>query len=306
LSHFRATLSSLAVSLVAFTGCLPKDTRPPPSLVHVTASPSEATRQGMLTTSDGWTITLSRAVIAVGRVSLDGDNCTSYSEAGYSRVLSLRGAPDKQKLSDSYALGHCSFGFGVTNADTDSLLGAGTTDADKSLLREPGSDKYAGASGTSFLLEGTAEKSGQREQFSWRFRARARFEQCKLGAQEGLDLAESGDQQVDILVAAEGVFRLSLESGHDDLGFDTIAAADTAFGNNDGTVTLDELGESPLSPLLSDGTLALGTDTLTQNPTAATWLTLEDFVYEGAAPTVAHYQETGQCTLGGPNRRGRD
>lgn len=294
----NALIGLLGATLIACIGCLPKDTRPPPSLVHVTASPSEATQSGVFTTLDGWTITLSRALISIGRTELDGDKCTGYSDAEYTRVLSLIGAPAEQKLSDNYALGHCSFGYAVTNPNADSVLGVGVTETDKGLLLERGFD-LTERSRTTLLLEGVAEKSGKRKQFSWRFGGRARFGDCKLGDQEGLDLREGGEAEVDISIHAEAVFRRNLEDGNEDLQFDAIAAADdeSIWGDHDGIVTLDELSLMGLA-LLDAGTLT------TDDPAAANWVSVAEFVTLGAAATVPRYQGTGQCTLGSSNRRG--
>ncbi len=119
-----------------------------------------------------------------------------YSEAGYSRVLSLIGAPNDQKVSESYALGHCDFGFGITNAADDSLLGVGTTADDLAFLRTAGVDRYGGPSGTSLFVSGTAKKGDQKLTFGWAFRGRARYDQCQNTVdgvvEQGLTLSQDG------------------------------------------------------------------------------------------------------------------
>jgi len=57
-------LGVLAAALGA-TACLPKDTRPPPALVHMTATPSAATKAGSFDTGDGWTITLDQVLLVL-------------------------------------------------------------------------------------------------------------------------------------------------------------------------------------------------------------------------------------------------
>jgi hypothetical protein len=295
--HFalRGLLASWLAAVATLGGCLPKDTRPPPALVRVTATPSPATQAGKLETDDGWTITFDRVLLAIGRVSLDGNHCSTYSEARYSRVLTLVGAPSAQKISDSYALGQCDFGFGVSTADVDALLGVGASAADLGLLRTAGSDRYAGTSGAVLLVQGSARKGSETERFDWSFRSRMRYRECSSivdGQQlRGLDLPQDAELDVDIELHAEALFRTSLDPTVTTLGFDTLASADALVGNHDGELTLDELGALPLSDAQLGGGFGVA------DAGAPEWLTLEDYVYLGAAPTIARYRGSGTCTL---------
>ncbi|HXK19788.1 MAG TPA: hypothetical protein VNG33_18380, partial [Polyangiaceae bacterium] len=274
---------------------LPKDTRPPPAQVHMTATPSTATKSGSFDTADGWTITLDQVLVVLGRASLDGDSCSTYSEAGYTRVLTLVGAPDAQKISDSYGLGQCDFGFGVSNAESDSVLGVGATSHDLDVLRTPGKDPSGTLRGTSMLVRGSATNGKLTEAFNWSFRDRARYQECINTVDgmsvRGLSLSQDQHVDVDIVLHAEALFRTSLDPAVDRLGFDLIASGDVLFGNHDGEVTLDELGQLPLTPLELGGAFDPG------DAGAPTWLTLEDYVYQGAATTVARFRDTGSCTL---------
>lgn len=295
-------LRYLACALALATGCLPKDTRPPPSRVLFTATPSAATQTGMLAgeTADGWSITFERVLVSIGRVSIDGSKCSVYSEANYGRVLSLIGAPDGQKISESYALGTCDFGFAIGNASSDSLLGVGTTSDDFDFLRTAGSDRYGGPSGISLFVAGRATKGAQQLTFAWPFRGRARYRECENtvdgAVQRGLALTQDGDVTVDVTVHAESLFAENLRDRDSALRFDAMADAD-ALGNGDGDVSLDELSLVPLSDL------QVGTSYGNGEPGVVGW-SLEDFVYIGAAATVARYQETGKCNLQLPDAPG--
>jgi len=287
----------LALTLLLPSGCLPDDTRPPPSRVLFTASPSPDTRAGALSTptADGWRITFTRVLVSLGRVSLDGDDCSVYSEARYGRVLSLVGAPHEQKISESYALGSCDFGFAIGNAASDSLLGAGATVSDLDFLRTAGSDRYQTNRGTSLFVAGSAEKGERQLSFAWAFRGRARYRACQTtendAAQGRLVLEEDGDVTANVTLRAEALFAEDVTSSSSALRFDAIASAD-ALGNADGEVTLDELGLVPLRDL------QLGTTYTNGEPGRGEWTTLEDFIYLGTAPGVAHYEETGRCEVG--------
>lgn len=284
-------------AMLALAGaCLPKDTRPPPARVLFTASPSAslASQRTVTTTEDGWELSFARVLVTIGRVSLEGDSCNEYSDARYTRVLSLVGAPAHDKISESFALGQCDFGFAVINAESDSLLGSTATADDVSFLRTLETDKYAGASGISFYVEGEAVRGELRKTFAWKFRGRVRFDECaELVDGEpvrGLTLAEDGDVNVDVTLAPEAVFGDNLDPTLAKLRFDAIAAADTDAGDNDGEVTLDELG------LVSLATLSDGDAYSPSAEMAMMFMTLEDFVYLGVSPGVARYRGTGKCT----------
>src|SRR6185369_10597678 len=98
--------------------------------------PSAALTAGLSSsdTADGWAITFDRLLIGLGRVQLDGDACTTYSGAAYSRIFDML-APGPQKVSEQFALGQCAFQFGVAAPSIDSLLGAGVDSADADAMR---------------------------------------------------------------------------------------------------------------------------------------------------------------------------
>jgi hypothetical protein len=284
-------------------GCLPKDTRPPPSRVLFTASPG-ATAQAdapATETADGWSITFDRVLVSIGRVGLDGDGCSVYSDPDYGRVLSLLGAPSRQKISEAYALGSCDFEFAIGNASSDSLLGVGTTTDDFDLMRTAGTDRYNSARGISLLVSGRAKKAQQDLTFAWPFRGRARYAECENTVdgvvQRGLSLAQDGDTTVDVALHPEALFAEDVASYDSALRFDAIASAD-ALGNGDGEVSLEELSLVTLSDLQTGGQYSEG------EAPVIPWISLEDFVYLGTAPQVARFQETGKCNLRLGDRRG--
>jgi len=286
----------LGLLALLFGGCLPKDTRPPPARVLFTLSPSEETKAGALprATADGWDISFDRVLVSIGRASLDGDDCSIYSGADYGRVFSLIGAPDGSKISESYGLGKCDVGFGIANASEDSLLGPGATEADKSFLRTAGADHYGDPRGISLYVSGTAKKAERQLTFAWPFRGRVRYRECRNtvdgAVKRGLSLSQDGDVTLDVTLHAEALFVERLGDPNADLRFDPIANAD-ALGNADGEVTLDELGQVPLSELQQD------TASADAYAGVGVGTTLEDFIYLGTAPAIARFQETGECTL---------
>ena len=144
-------------------------------------------------------------------------------------------------------------------------------------------------------MAGSATKDGQKLSFSWPFRGRARYRECASQQDgkltRGFDLKEDGEVTVNVVVHAEALFAESLMDRDSALRFDAIASAD-ALGNADGEVTFDELRLVMLTDLQ-------GGDAYVPNETnqdlGILWSTLEDFIYLGAAPNVARFQETGEC-----------
>jgi hypothetical protein len=267
-----------------------------------TASPSADTKAGALAqpTADGWDIAFDRILVSLGRASLDGSDCSVYSDARYARLLSLIGAPDAQKISESYGIGRCDFGFAIGNASADSLLGVGATEADLALMRTAASDRYNGLSGVSMFVSGRAQKGERTLTFAWPFRGRVRYRECRSDleatSEDGLSLKQGGDVTLDVALHAEALFTEDPSDPEAALRFEPVANAD---GNADGDVTLDELSDVPLSDLRTSGRYAQSEDA----PGAAGWTTLEDFIYLGAAPQIARFQETGACQLNLANLR---
>jgi hypothetical protein len=245
-------------------------------------------------TEDGWSIGYERFLVSLGGVSLDGNSCTTYSEARYGRILDVQD-PDAQKLSLSYALGQCDFGFRVSNPSSDSLLGQGVTEADKTFMRTPGTDLYALDRGVSIYVQGTATKNDVSKHFAWSFRQRVEYQKCEAAVDgtrvQGLALGQHDSVEVEIRMHGEALFQDSTDPTRAKLRFDPIAAADSAFGNDDGEVTLSELGRAKLSDVGS-ATAYVDADGGTSE-----WKTLEDYVYLALFPAIARYRGDGTCNL---------
>jgi hypothetical protein len=283
----------LAAGLVS---CLPKDTRPPPASVLVNVTPGDATVVGIAaaSTADGWDISFDTFLISVGEISLDGSSCSSYSEARYLRIFNAL-VPGTQKLSQSFAFGQCDFGYRVSNPADDSLLGRGVVAQDLVFMRTPGTDSYAGLSGVSLYVQGHAQSQGTIKTFSWAFRQQIKYSECAVetdtGKVRGLALAQSGAATVNLVIHGEALFEDSLQAPSA-LRFAPLADADTASGNDDGDISLDELALVPLVDISVAGNYGM--------PSAgpAAGRTLRDYVYLGAFPHIVRYADTGTCTLG--------
>ena len=318
---------AMATSAVA---CLPKDTRPPPASVFVTTSSDDAVKQGF-DTDDGWHINFSRFVVSIGRSSFDGDACNSYSDAGYMRVLDLQ-QPEPQKVSQIYGLGQCDFGFRVANPQSDSLLGEGVSTADELYMQTAGNDNYTAArgftgtrasTGVNAIINGVATGPDGQKTFAWSFRQNLEYTKCYVeadaGIDEGLNLDGSASDPVNILVRGETLFQTDVTLTGTSLRFGPMALADSQYGNNDGSVSIDELGLVPIHVLAADGSSIGGLGppdgsagdyvggnlSVFDGTGVAAMNNLEAFVYSVAFLMMFHYRDTGQCVMDIPPNRGR-
>jgi hypothetical protein len=319
---------AMASSAVA---CLPKDTRPPPASVFVTASSDDAVKQGFYS-DDGWHINFSRFVVSMGRTNFDeGGSCVAYSDSGYMRVLDLQ-QPEPQKVGLIYGLGQCDFGFRVANPQSDSLLGEGVSPADELYMQTAGNDNYTAArgftgarasTGVTAIINGVATGPNGQKSFSWSFRQNLEYTKCFVetdaGVNEGLNLTSSESDPLNILVRGETLFQTDVTLTGKSLKFGPMALADTQYGNNDGTVSIDELGLVPIHVLDVDGSSIgglpppsgsagdyVGGNLSVFNGGGVTAMNnLEAFVYSVAFPMMFHYRDTGRCVVAIPPARGR-
>lgn len=274
---------ALVVAFTALGGCLPDDTRKPPGRLDVTVTSDYALAAGGpgFDTIDGWHIEYDRFLVTLGEVNLGGDDCTRYNETDYSRVLDARlEAP--QKLSTPFALGSCDFRFRMRPPPEDAVLGAGVSAADLELLRAPGSDGFADSSGSAVYVSGKAERPGATKRFSWSFRLGAQFDDCKLLAESGVSLSSDDQQSLDISIRSAALFQQVPNDFLAELRFAPFADADDVYGNGDGDVTLEELGEVPLGP----------------NATFERWDSFADYLYTGLVPKLPRFRGAGSCDIG--------
>jgi hypothetical protein len=297
------------------TACLPNDTRKAPGSITTTVESDGAVESGIPAsrTADGWNIAFDRLLVNLGDVSLDGDGCDEYSDAGYDRIFDMKTA-GKQKVSVVYALGHCDYGFRVTSPDADTVLGQGATDDQKNLMRTPGSDLFNNQAGIGIYLRGHATLGGATKTFEWPFRLRARYSECSdvpgETAKRGIDLASGRAETVNLAVSPVVLFadRKDLRTAR--LRFQVFADADSTSGDNDGEVTLNELARVPLSAagFVSSGAdagagagdlggLDAGYAHDLELVSGFGPLTLEDYVYLVLFPAMVQYREGGACRI---------
>jgi hypothetical protein len=92
---------------------------------------------------------------------------------------------------------------------------------------------------------------------------------------------------LDLKIRGGTLFQDHLDEAVAGFGFGVFADADSRYGNNDGEVTLDELGRVPLTDIAIADRYA--------DRQKEDWKTLEDYVYRGLFSQIVRYHGDGQC-----------
>ncbi|MCC6623337.1 MAG: hypothetical protein IT385_18910 [Deltaproteobacteria bacterium] len=182
--------------------------------------------------ADGWTIDVSRFLVAVSQVSVGREGAAAALVADETRVFDLtkpsNGLGHLVVVGDVAGGTYDALAFTIGPAESGALAG-NATQADVAAMV---------AGGLTLLVEGTATKGGEAIDFAWTFTGETRFEPCEIAAR-----VDGGTASVQIAVHGERLFADALEEGTADLRFQAIADADS---DDDDAVTLDELGAAPL------------------------------------------------------------
>jgi len=307
----------LSLMLSGALGCLPKDNRPPPGNLLITATSDGSVQQGF-DTDDGWHVQFMKFIVSPGHSSFhNGGTCTSYSNASYEHVLNLLPA-GSQKVNLIYALGRCNFGFRMTFPRTDALVGMGVSAQDLLAMQTAGTDRFQTTiSGANGYISGIASNQSQTKTFTWLFRQSWSFQNCSVqttaGLQTSVQLGAYEAETTDIMVQGEALFQNQNASNQLQLLFEPMAQADSKFGNNDGDVTLDELSSVPVSANIGNGTLTTfsgvdaGLGDLALDAGVSIPTDLEALVYQVLYPSMFRYGDSGQCQVTpATNGRGED
>lgn len=268
-----------------------------------------------VTTSDGWAISFERLLIALGRLSLDGSSCNSYSEARYDRLFDFAATSTPQKVGEVFGLNECDLTFRVRTPSSDALLATGVTSDDLAQMRTPGSDAWSTGAGVAVLVRGSATRAGTTKRFEWSFRQGWSFHDCPRPDDAGLATAlalGSGDSlQLGLVVRGEELFRQWADDAAP-LVFDAMANADA---DGDQSITLDELDAVP-APVAPDGgaldastdaDASLATDAAVDADAAdgASGPTLADVLYGELVPRMLRLGDSGACSASPSSGGGR-
>lgn len=245
----RGVIAQFFAGALLLSGCLPGDTRPTPGHVYVTVEGSAATTSGFSTT-DGWDVHFDRLLAGIGNVSLDGESCNDYANAGYRRLFDFT-VPGVAKLGEAYGLGACDIVLNLAPPSQDALLGKGVSASDLEFMRklpddvpplDPTLPIDLSSLRTAVYARGSAARGGAKKRFEWKFTSRFRIGDCANGPEDKLtnavNLSGGDDKRPAITFHGEELFRTDADA----LRFDRFEAADA---NSDGDITLEELSSAP-------------------------------------------------------------
>jgi hypothetical protein len=264
-----------------------------------------------VTTADGWTITFDKLLVSIGGADLSGADCNEYSSTDYERILNLM-LPGPQKVNELYGLGNCSLGYMLSGAyHDDVVIGQAVTQDDVRLMRRgpaaASDDSFDYVRPRTLHVEGRATNGQTNKTFRWGLAQRAEYKDCRvdgeLSAPREFALRSEQKLSVNVTIDLAGLFdsrgwttspfapilegEVAIEPR-----FQAFADADLLFGNNDGEVTLEELGKVQIKQLRAGGRYAI--------PAASNILTLRDFVREQNVTRRLANQIDGAICLGLP------
>jgi hypothetical protein len=283
----RLTAALVAgVATLAGSGCLPDDTRPIPAEVDIQVQPSDS----FIDTDDGWHISLSRLLIGIGALELEGPDCIHYNQSRYTRLFELT-LPEiyGQPVGLIYGLGRCDLGFDLRTPESNSLLGEEATEDDITEMRAAADDAWVSEpEPTSVYVRGEATSGGTSKSFEWRFRKQYELKQCP-GVGEGfsgtsLTLYSEDRFTRFITISMASLFRDG-EEGEAPLTFAEMAAADADL---DDRITLEELETVP-APSTGGGGPPGGPEP--ESPSLA------DRLYDERVPGMARLFGSGPCEV---------
>jgi len=245
----REVMAQIFAGALLLSGCLPGDTRPTPGRVYVTAEGSAATTSGF-STADGWDVHFERLLAGIGNVSLDGESCNDYANAGYRRLFDFT-VPGAAKLGEAYGLGACDIVLNLAPPSQDALLGKGVSASDLEFMRklpdglpplDPNLPFEPSSLRTGVYMRGFAARGGVTKRFEWKFTGRFKLGDCASGPEEkptsAVNLSGGDDKRPAITFHGEDLFLADADA----LRFNLFEAADA---NSDGDITLEELSSAP-------------------------------------------------------------
>lgn len=171
---------------------------------------------------DGWTIELSRFLVAISDVEVDGEPLDR------SYIVDLR----SPSMGEGHPLGDL-----MVPADGDALVQyrIAPVESAEPVAATPDDALLMISNGLSLRVEGQARRGEETIDFIWDFTTDTRYQDCQSTA----ELLADEEATSQLTIHADHLFYDDLDSPEPNVAFDLVAAAD---GNADGFVTIEELG----------------------------------------------------------------
>lgn len=233
---------------------------------------------------DGWSIKFKRFLVVLGSVRVADDAGQEAARMPGSALINhvSPGVKEVVTFADIEAKAWTEVSYEIPIAKAETALGGGATDADKTLMVDGGHSVY---------VEGDATSGSVTKSFAWGFGVPTRLARCK-GDKDGKEtdgalVTSGGTDTMELTIHGDHFFYDDLQSPDAKLRFAAIASADT---DNNGTVTLEELGSVKLVDI-PEGTYGTGS--------ASDVNDLRQFV-TALSRTVGHFRGEGECAVETP------
>ena len=228
---------------------------------------------------DAWAIRYQKFLVNIGPLTIadeggkvaemTGSKLFDHTKAGVKPVASFTNLPAR-------ALTHVSYEIAPATSQAETV---DVSDADKSMMV---------TNGYSIYVQATATKGTITKAYAWGFKTSTLYDRCKgeLGGKEtdGVVITNGGTDQPELTIHGDHLYYDDLQDKEAKVRFDNIAAADA---NNDGTVTMEELGQVKLAAIpANNGPYGTGS--------AAGINDLAAFV-TALSRTVGHFRGEGEC-----------
>lgn len=231
---------------------------------------------------DGWSVTFERFLVVIGEVSVAEGGAAPAARMAGSKLFEMKRATGDKLVTrfervPAKAYDRVSYAIAPAGASTE--LGDGASDADKQLMI---------AGGYSIYFEATATRGAASKRMAWGFTTSTLYDRCtsvESGKEtDGIVVTNGGTANAQLTIHGDHFFYDDLQSESAKLRFDNLAAADA---NDDGTLTLEELGAVKLAALPA-GSGPYGTGS------AAGVHDLRAYV-EALSRTLGHFRGEGEC-----------
>jgi hypothetical protein len=231
---------------------------------------------------DGYTIKYTRFLVAFSAITVaDATGAQAAKQAG-TVVFDMHapGVKDIVSFPSLEAKAWDRVSYQISVPGTSATLGAGATEEDRATLVNDAAAIH---------VEGTISKDAVSKSFSWSFPTQTLFKECKGEVsgkeEEGVVVTNGGTDTVQLTIHGDHLFYDDLQSISAKVRAQAIVDADA---DDDGNVTLEELGAVKLSKAAADtgGTYSAGDVPNVNN--------LRDFV-TSLSRTIGHYRGEGEC-----------
>lgn len=231
---------------------------------------------------DGWTIKYDRFLVTFGDIQVvDAASAPAATMTG-TRLYDMH-APAGEKAIVTFpglaAKAYAHVSYMIEPATSATELAEGVADAEKQFMIRNGYSVY---------VEASATKGAVTKTYKWGFKNKTLFDDCKGDVSgketDGVIVKNGGTDIVQLTIHGDHLYYDDLQAKEAKVRFDNIANADR---NNDGIVTLEELGVVKLTSIPKEnGPYGTGS--------AAGINDLRAFV-EALSRTIGHYRGEGEC-----------